>query len=342
VLLSSNSPLLAALQLLAGRVHSINHLTGVEYDMNLLVLYHDAFYVKKKLEEKFPDLTIHAATEEDQVGDFIEGADILMAIRISNDLMKKAKKLQWIQCLITGVDYLLSLPSFPKGVLLTSTRGIHGPQMSEMAFLHMLNLTRNYPRMLRNQDLGTWERWAQPLLYKKAVGILGVGVIGKEIARKAKAFDMDVYGIVSTKRDIEHVDHCYGPEGLMEVLRKVDYFINNIPATPETINLIGAKELSAMKPTAYFINLGRGETVDEEALAGALENKIIAGAALDVFHTEPLPENHPLWQLDNVIITPHVGGMSDIYTDQALPIIEENLRRYLEGERKNLVNVVDY
>jgi phosphoglycerate dehydrogenase-like enzyme len=169
-----------------------------------------------------------------------------------------------------------------------------------------------------------------------------VGAIGKEIARKAKAFDMTVYGIVSARREIEHVDHCYGPEGLMEVLRKVDYFVNNVPATPETINLIGTKELSAMKTTAYFINIGRGETVDEEALAGALENKKIAGAALDVFRTEPLPPNHPLWKLDNVIITPHVGGMSDIYSDQTLPILEENLHRYLKGERKNLVNVVDY
>ena len=310
--------------------------------MDLLILYFDAFYLKEKLEKKFPELNIHAATEEDQVGDFIESADILMVIRISNDLIQRAKKLKWIQCLITGVDYLLSLPSFPKGVLLTSTRGIHGPQMSEMAFLHMLTLTRDYPRMLRNQDHGTWERWAQPLLYKKAVGILGVGVIGKEIARKAKAFDMTVYGIVSAKREIEHVDHCYGPEGIMEVLGKVDYFINVIPATPKTVNMIGAKELAAMKPTAYLINLGRGETVDEEALASALEKREIAGAALDVFHTEPLPEHHPLWKLDNVIITPHVGGMSDIYADQALPILEENLRRYLKGERRDLVNVVDY
>ena len=310
--------------------------------MKLLILYYDAFYLKEKLEEKFPELTIHAATQEDQVGDFIEEAEILMTIRISDDLIKRAKKLRWLQCLITGVDYLVSLPSFPKDILLTSTRGIHGPQMSEMAFLHMLNLTRNYPRMLRNHDKGIWERWLQPLLYNKAVGILGVGVIGKEIARKAKAFDMTVYGIVSAKREIEHVDHCYGPEGLMEVLQKVDYFINNVPATPETIDMIGAKEFSAMKPTAYYISIGRGDTVDEEALVSALESKKIAGAALDVFRTEPLPEGHPLWRLDNVIITPHVGGMSDIYADQALPILEENLSRYLKGERRDFMNFVDF
>ena len=310
--------------------------------MKLLIVYYAADYLKEKLEEKFPELTIHAAAEEDQVGDFIESADILMTIRISDDLMKRARKLQWLQCLITGVDYLLSLPSFPKDILLTSTRGIHGPQMSEIAILYMLNLTRNFPQMMRNQAERKWERWVQPLLYKKSLGILGVGVIGKEIARKAKSFDMTVYGLVSKKRDIEHVDYCYGPEGLGEVLQKVDYFINVAPATPQTINIMGKKEFSSMKPSAYYINIGRGETVDEEALVDALKNKKIAGAALDVFRTEPLPEDHPLWRLDNVIITPHIGGMSDIYTDQALPIVEENLRRYLKGERHDFINVVGY
>ena len=310
--------------------------------MKLLILHYEAPYIKEKLDKKFPNLTIFAATDEDQIGDFIEETDILVCNRASDRLIKRGKSLQWVHCFITGTNYLLSLPSFPKDVLLTSTKGIHGPQMSEMAFFNMLNLTRNFARMVRNQDKGVWERWPQPLLYNKTVGILGVGVIGKEIARKAKAFDMTVYGIVSAKREIEFVDHCYGPEGLMEVLQTVDYFINNVPATPETLNLMGAREFSYMKSSAFYINIGRGDTEDQEALIRALESKSIAGAALDVFRTEPLPENHPLWRMDNVIITPHVGGMSDIYADQALPILEENLGRFLEGERRNLINFIEF
>jgi phosphoglycerate dehydrogenase-like enzyme len=118
----------------------------------------------------------------------------------------------------------------------------------------------------------------------------------------------------------------------------VDYFINVIPSTPLTINMIGAEELASMKPTAYYISIGRGDTVDEAALIRALEEKKIAGAAMDVFFTEPLPPDSPLWGMENVIITPHIGGMSDIYADQALPIFEENLRRYLRGETRDLIN----
>jgi D-2-hydroxyacid dehydrogenase (NADP+) len=309
--------------------------------MKLLILHQDAVHIKDALESKFPEISIHAAADEAAVGDHMETTDILMAMFISEDLMKRAKKLQWIQCMLTGVDYFLSLPSFRKDVLLTSARGIHGPQMSEMAFLHMLNLTRNYPRMLRNQDKRVWERWPQPLLHKKTVGILGVGVIGKEIARKCKAFGMTVYGTVSRRRDIENVDHVFGPEGLLEVMSKVDYVINVVPNTAATRNMIGEKELSAMKSTAYFINIGRGETVDESALLRALRERKIAGAGLDVFWRKPLPKDSPWWNMDNVVLTPQLGGMTDNYADQVLPLLEENLRRYLRGERRDLLNVVD-
>ncbi|MFH1489537.1 MAG: NAD(P)-dependent oxidoreductase, partial [Pseudomonadota bacterium] len=133
----------------------------------------------------------------------------------------------------------------------------------------------------------------------------------------------------------------YGPEGLTEVMGTVDYFINVIPNTPETKKMIGEKELSVMKPTAFFINIGRGESVDEEALIRVLKERKIAGAGLDVFRREPLPEDSPFWDLDNVLITPHVGGFSNVYADQALPIFEENLSRFLKGERKGLINLIE-
>jgi D-2-hydroxyacid dehydrogenase (NADP+) len=310
--------------------------------MHLLVLNQDAEHIHNVLAPKFPELTIHAATSENEVGDIIGEADILLAIRISDALIKKASKLKWIQCMITGTDYITNLPSLRKEILLTSTRGIHGPQVSELVFLYMLALNRNLPMIVRNQDRRIWDSRPAPLLHRKKVGILGVGVIGQEIARKCKAFGMTVYGITRRKRKMDSVDYSYGPQELIEVLREVDYFINVVPSTPDTQNMIGAPEFAAMKPTAFFINVGRGETVDEEALIQALQAKKIAGAALDVFCREPLPEDHPLWAVPNVIITPHVGGKSDIYSDQALPIFEENLRRYLKGERRDLINFIEW
>jgi phosphoglycerate dehydrogenase-like enzyme len=213
--------------------------------------------------------------------------------------------------------------------------------MSEMAILLMLALNRNLPRTIRNQDRRIWERWPGKLLDRKKVGILGVGAAGGEIARKCKAFGMTVFGLVRTKRAIESVDYCYGPEGLFEVLREVDYFIIAAPATSRTENLIDAGAFSAMKSTAFLINLGRGEIVDEQALIRALETGRIAGAALDTFRTEPLPKGHSLWRFKNVIITPHVGGLCDRSTEQVLSVFEENLRRFLRGERKTLINLAE-
>jgi phosphoglycerate dehydrogenase-like enzyme len=310
--------------------------------MQLLIINEDADYIKKTLAPKFPELSIQAATTENEVGDLIQEANILLAIKISDELLKKASNLYWIQSMITGVDYILNLPSLRKEVLLTSSRGIHGPQMSELAILFMLALNRNFPQIVRNQEQKVWDSRPVPLLYKKKAGILGLGVIGQEIARKCKAFGMTVFGIDLIHSEIESVDHFYGPEGLDEVLQQVDYFVNVVPSTPDTRNMIGAKELSTMKPTAFLINIGRGETVDEEALVHALKTKKIAGAALDVFCEEPLPKDHPLWEVKNVIITPHVGGKSDIYADQVLPIFEENLRRFLGGERRDLINFIEH
>jgi D-2-hydroxyacid dehydrogenase (NADP+) len=143
------------------------------------------------------------------------------------------------------------------------------------------------------------------------------------------------------KRKVDAVDFFYGPEDLVRVAREVDYLVVVAPSTPETERIIGAQVLAAMKPTAFLINIARGEMVDEEALIQALEAGKIAGAALDVFATEPLPEDHPLWGTKNLIITPHVGGISENYRDQVMPIVEENLRRFSQGERRNLINYVE-
>jgi phosphoglycerate dehydrogenase-like enzyme len=213
--------------------------------------------------------------------------------------------------------------------------------MSEMALLFMLALNRNLPQFIRNQDTRVWERWPTKLLYQKKVGILGIGAIGEEIARKCKVFGMTVFGIDVVKRKVDAVDYFHGPEDLLRVVREVDYFIIVVPNIPQTRKMVGAEVLSSMKPSAFLINIGRGEVVDKEALIRHLESGRIVGAALDAFGAEPLPENRPFWGMKNIILTPHVGGKSEFCVDQVLAIFEENLRRFLKGERRNLINFIE-
>ena len=306
--------------------------------MNLLILNALAEQYEKALGPKFPEVFIHPALEEDQVGDFVEKMDIVLTVRISDELVKRAVNLKWIQTITTGVDYIINLPSLKKEVLITSCRGIHVPQMSELAFLFMLALNRNFPQVIRNQEVRVWQKWPARLLDRRKVGILGIGAIGEEIARKCKAFGMTVFGIDAVKREVAAVDFFYGPEDLLRVVPEVDYFIIAVPHTPRTRKMVDAEVLFSMKHTAFLINIGRGEVVDEEALVDLLKTGKIAGAALDAFGREPLPEDHPLWGMKNVIVTPHIGGMSEICVEQVLSVFEENLRRFLKGETENLIN----
>jgi D-2-hydroxyacid dehydrogenase (NADP+) len=309
--------------------------------MHLLIIDDRAAYIQENIAAKFPELVIHSANDESAVGDSAEKADILLALKASDELVRQTKRLKWVQSMATGVDFFLNLPSLAKDVLLTSSRGIHGPQMSELTLMLMLALNRRFQDNILNQSKRIWERWPGMLLWQKKVAILGVGVIGEAIAEKCKAFGMTVYGIDTIKREVQAVDHFLGPKELSGVLGEVDYFVNVVPFTPETRKMVGTKEFSAMKPTAFFISVGRGDTVDEEALIEALRTGKIAGAGMDVFSTEPLPKESPLWGMKNVIITPHIGGLSDVYIDQMLPIVEENLRRFLQGERRNLINLIE-
>ena len=289
---------------------------------------------------RFPELSVKAFSREEEIGGLIEEADILLTRKISDGLLRKAKKLQWIQVKTSGVNYIVDLPSYKKEILLTSARGIHGPQVSEMAILLMLALNRDFPQNVRNQERRVWDRWPGKLLYQKEVGILGIGVIGEEIAKKCKAFGMTVHGIDIVKRRIDSVDYFHDPSDLLQVMPKIDYFVIVVPYTRETEHMVNRALLSAMKPTSYLINLGRGKVVDEEALIEALKEEKIAGAALDTFQAEPLPKDHPFWGMRNVILTPHVAGASDNYVEQVLSIFGENLRRFLKGDKENLINLI--
>lgn len=294
------------------------------------------------LRAKFPEVNIHMVDHHSKVAPHIGSADILVTFgpMMADHVLKDAAQLKWIQALGTGVDGIVDQPSVRDDTLITSVHGIHGAAVSEAAIMLMLALSRELPRAVRNQDRHKWDRFPARLLKDKTVGIFGVGAIAEELAPKCKAFGMTVVGISSTKREVAGFDRMYGRDELEPAVREVDYLVLLTPYSPATRGIVGAKTFSAMKPTSYLINLARGGVVDEEALIKALQQGQIAGAALDVFNHEPLPVDHPFWTMENVLITPHLGGFYDTYPAYALPVVEENLRRFLAGDTKNMINVL--
>jgi phosphoglycerate dehydrogenase-like enzyme len=262
--------------------------------------------------------------------------------QFDNDLLQRAQQLRWIQSLTTGTDAILKIPALRPEVTVTSTRGMHGPQMSELVFMQMLALLRDFPRINRNQAVQRWERWPQPLLFGKTIVIVGVGAISEQLAPRCKAFGMTVHGVSSATRVPPGFDGMFGRDELQQAAAKADFLVLIVPHSPQTENLIDARVLAAMKPGAYLINVARGGVLDEDALVKALEEKRIAGAALDVFREQPLPPNHRLWNMERVLVTPLIGGMSDIYLEQAYGVVKHNLAQFFAGRSDAMQNVVQH
>lgn len=296
----------------------------------------------KHLRKAFPDLNVSMVDHHSKVGPHIGSADILVTFgpMMADHVVAEAVRLKWIQALGSGVDGIADLPSLREDVMVTNLHGIQGAPVSEAAMMAMLALSRGLPRVVRNQAERKWDRFPARLLKDKTVGIFGVGVIAAELAPKCKAFGMNVVGISSAKRAVPGFDRMHARDELEQSVRDLDYLVLLTPYSPATRGIVGEKVFAAMKPSCYLVNLARGGVVDEPALIKALEEGRIAGAALDVFMQEPLPADHPFWKLDRVLITPHLGGFCDVYVDQALPVVEENIRRFLAGERGRMVNVV--
>jgi phosphoglycerate dehydrogenase-like enzyme len=259
---------------------------------------------------------------------------------MADHVVRDAPKLKWIQALGTGVDNIVDLPSLGKEVVVTNIRGIHGAPVSEATIAFMLSLARDLPRSVRAQENAKWERWPSQLLSGKTVGILGVGLIAEYLAPICKTFHMTVVGISGSPRAAPGFDRMVTRGELMKVAGELDYLVVLAPLTPETRNIVGAKLLAAMKPTAYLVNVARGGVVDEPALIKALEAGQIAGAGLDVFSQEPLPPDNPLWKTKNVTIFSHLGGYSQGYEDRAMPTIAGNMAKFLGNDLKNMINIV--
>jgi phosphoglycerate dehydrogenase-like enzyme len=267
-------------------------------------------------------------------------------------LPEMAPRLRWIQFHWAGIDHVADAPVLKmEGVQVTTLSGVATSQMAEYAVMMLLALGHRLPDLIANQRRGEWpadrwERFSPVEMRGSKVGIVGYGSIGRQVARLLHEFGAT---ILATKRDAmqpkdtgysrdgmgdpdgDLVDRLYPPQALRSMLREADFVIVTVPLTPDTHNLIGAEELEAMPPNSFLINISRGGIVEPNALLQALREHKIAGAALDVFAEEPLPPDHPLWKLPNVLITPHISGNTSHYDENALAFFIENMQRYLTG-----------
>lgn len=253
-----------------------------------------------------------------------------------------APKLKWVHSLMVGVESFLYPEFAARGIILTNPRGAADNCVSEHAIALMLAWTRSIDKFVLMQRARKWERLPVNHLAGRTLGIIGLGSIGREIARKAKlAFRMKV---AATKKRVtaeEYVDEILPADRLDDLLRVSDYIVVAAAMTGETDGLLDEREFRLMKPNAFVVNIARGQIVREAALAKALREKWIAGAGIDVFETEPLPADSELWRLDNIIITPHLAGLSSQnLADLRIGVFTENLKRYIRGEQ--LLTQVDF
>jgi D-2-hydroxyacid dehydrogenase (NADP+) len=256
------------------------------------------------------------------------------------NIIARAPKLNWLQSHVAGVERFLSPDIIDSPVILTSSKGIHGTQVSELAFAMVLMLAKQAQSWFRLKEQKRWQPFVPQVLHAKTLGVLGLGNIGQEVARLARAFGMQVIALETRPIEKpEYVELILSPERLIELLSQSDFVVITLPLTPETRGLIGEVELEAMKPTAYLINVARGGIVDEAALIRTLSEKRIAGAGLDVFGSEPLPPESKFWELPNVIMSPHIAGRREDYDVLATDLFCDNLKRYLSG--KPLLNIID-
>lgn len=332
--------------------------------LNVLVLAASTGAIVARFKAISPRLRVtrQVVTSIDDVApDLLAATDILYTSGTLLPTPENAPRLRWVQSQHAGVERLLTQPLFASGeVILTTASGVHATTIAEHTLAFMLAFTRKVPTMLRHQQQAAWpadaiDIYQPPVLRNATIGIIGYGSIGREIGRLAKAFGMHV---LATKRDMRQttavneyappgvgdpdglaVDQFYAPDAIVSMVARCDFVVVALPATAETVKIIDRNVLSAMKPAAILINVGRGTAVDEPALIEALESGRLGGAGLDVFAQEPLPPASPLWRMDNVIISPHISGNTNRYAEDTAELFAANLHRYINNQE--LLNRVD-
>jgi D-2-hydroxyacid dehydrogenase (NADP+) len=307
----------------------------------LIVDVHAEMY-RDALRAEFPALQFALFRNAAAVGGDLSDIDIMImfGIEIRDFMLSGAPQLKWIQSLATGVDHFLRCPSLKPGVLITSGRGIHGPPMREQVIYMMMGVGRDVVRAVGDQKAHFWERRLWSTLHGKTAVVAGTGIVGSAIGEALKALGMHVIGVSRTPRQEAGFDEMIATGKLAEAAGRADYLINMLPASADNLDLFDARIFAAMKPSAYYISAGRGQTVDEEALLAVLRERKIAGAALEVFKTEPLPPDSPFWDLPNVFILPHIGGYVVEYEDFVMPLVVENMRKFLAERTSEMQNIV--
>jgi len=301
----------------------------------LLIYHKDAKLYEEILSKRLPHLEICSASQPEKAIPFIKEAEILLTWGIPDELLKEAENLTWFASLGAGNEHLVNNPLIPKSIPFTKAT-VYGEMMAEYVFAYLLYFLRDLPKYFRSQKKRVWEQTRPERLRGKTMGILGLGSIGKEIAERGKQFGMNILGVKRNPESVEHVDQVFCPKDLEKMIPLADILVNTLPLTKETYRFLGERELRLMKEGAILFNIGRGKTIDQNALIKNLKAGSIR-AVLDVFEEEPLPPESELWDLENVIITPHVSGIN-------LPeeICEEFIRNYERWVRgKPLMNLVD-
>jgi D-2-hydroxyacid dehydrogenase (NADP+) len=315
----------------------------------IAVITNDRFLKVANIEEAFPKIL-----EKGEEWKIYPNFDAMLAdkdkieiifnsSKIDGEKIKEFKNLKWIFSYSAGVDSYPLEALKEMGVVLTNTRGVHGKSISEQVFGAMIMFSRNLITAFRNQEKRIYDQSIEiSELTGKNLLIIGMGAIGKEIARKAKAFDMHVTGIRNhANKDLpENFDEAFATSELDKHLKDKDYIISILPSTKETTELFDKSKFDLMDSKTIFINVGRGNLIVEEDLVDALKSKKIKGAYLDVYPTEPLPKESELWDLDNIIMTPHNAGPTPLYFERSIKIFEKNYKLYKNGE--DLINKINY
>jgi phosphoglycerate dehydrogenase-like enzyme len=294
---------------------------------------------------RYPEMRVVCSNSYDVLPAELPDTDIFFGFNLLPEQIKAAQKLKWIHVTSAGVAQLMRPDVQATGITITNARGIHAIPMAEHTLGVMLALARKFQDTVHYQDAQNWAQEAiwqsRPTeLYGATLLIVGFGAIGMEIARRARAFGMRVEGVTrSGHGDATLAEKIYPASELLQALPHADHIVLAAPDTPGSKGMIGARELNAMKRSAYLLNIARGALIDESALIDALENGTIAGAALDVAEKEPLPPESPLWKLKNVFITPHTSAVSELLWPRQTELFLENLDRWFSG--RDLKNIVD-
>ncbi|MGA7869254.1 MAG: D-2-hydroxyacid dehydrogenase [Candidatus Binatus sp.] len=306
------------------------------------------------------DLADRQCRTAEEVGEFVSaGCDVLLTFRVPNDIANRARGLKWIQLLSAGADHVLGGALKGSAIPITTASGIHATPIAEYTMASMLAYAHRIHLALRAQIRREWMRSGAFMagvddIRGTTLGIIGYGSIGRETARLAAAFGMNVLALKRNPADRVDPGWCpaglgdpegsiparfYGSDEREAILRESDYVSVTLPLTDHTRKFIGEREFAAMKPGAYLVNIGRGEVIDERAMATALTAGKIGGAGLDVFEHEPLEATSPLWDMENVILTPHISGANRGYMDKACQLFVDNLKRFAAD--RPLLNLVD-